>query len=102
MRLIYLLLIILLSSCASVVNTSNFDISNKVLPPQNKKSISITVFVKLYDENQEFYGYGYNKKLTNTFVNTFKKSRSFSKVSVFGSTCSESYVCLDIPNEVKN
>lgn len=101
MKVILLLLLVMFSSCATVVNTSNFDPPQTYSSPKNKKSISITVFVKLYDEDGEFYGYGYQPKLTELMVSEFKASGAFTKVAALSSTCSTSYTCLDIPTSKK-
>jgi len=101
MKIILLAIMFFTYSCATVVNNGNFETPEQFVGPQYKKSISITIFVKLYNEEGEFYGYGYNEKLTNMFVDTFKKSRTFKKVAPLMSTCSESYVCLDIPTSKK-
>lgn len=97
MKSLFLLMIFFFSSCATVVNNSNFDTPETFDSPKYKKSISITVFVKLFDEEGEFYGYGYDEKMTNLMVSTFKQSKAFTSVAALSSTCSESYVCLDIP-----
>ena len=101
MKIMLITLLLFITSCATVVNNSNFDTPEEFTAPESKKSISITVFVKLYDEEGEFYGYGYDKELTSVFVQTFKKSRTFTSVAPLMSTCSQSYVCLDIPTSKK-
>jgi len=101
MKLALPLMLLLLVSCATVVNNGNFETPEQLTAPEYKKSISLTVFVKLYDEEGEFYGYGYNPDLTNQFVSTFKASNAFTQVTSLDSICSESYTCLDIPTSKK-
>lgn len=101
MKSVVMVFVLLFTSCATVVKPQNFTLNEIEDLPENKKSLSVTVFQKLYDEEGEFFGYGYRKDLTQMFVREFKKTKAFTKVSVMSSTCSDSYACLDVPTSKK-
>lgn len=101
MKYILLTTLLIFVSCATVVKPQNFTLNTVDELPQNKKSLSISVFQKLYNEEGEFYGHGYQSELTEMFVKKFKATNAFSSVSSLTSTCSESYICLDIPTSKK-